>query len=175
MITKIHLEKMIAASIMIAAAVLYAASPLKAAQGAGAAQAGSTSAQALDYEFFRTQVAPIFLKKRVGHGRCYACHAGNEASPRNYDYLEKMPPGASFWTEEQTQRIFQRVSRYVVPGNPDKSLLLLRPLAQEAGGGAPPGRSLHRGGRQFMTTDDPDWQTMAQWVRGAKADGSSAK
>ena len=28
----------------------------------------------LDYEFFKTRVEPIFLKKREGHTRCYVCH-----------------------------------------------------------------------------------------------------
>jgi hypothetical protein len=28
----------------------------------------------LDYDFFKTKVEPIFLKKREGHTRCYVCH-----------------------------------------------------------------------------------------------------
>jgi len=27
-----------------------------------------------DFEFFKTRVEPIFLKKRPGHARCYFCH-----------------------------------------------------------------------------------------------------
>jgi len=49
----------------------------------------------------------------------------------------------------------------VVAGDPDKSKLLLQPLAPEAGGLA-----FHSGGRQFSSKDDPDWQILAQWVRG---------
>jgi len=29
----------------------------------------------LDYELFKTRMEPIFLARRPGHARCYACHA----------------------------------------------------------------------------------------------------
>ena len=115
-------------------------------------------AQTLDYEFFKSQVEPIFVTKRAGHTRCYVCH--NERS-NNAFRLEEIAPGASFWTEEQSRRNFAMVSRLVVPGKPEASLLLLHPLAPEAGGSA-----YHSGGRQFESRDDPAWQQIARWVRG---------
>jgi len=115
-------------------------------------------AQSLDYAFFKSSVEPIFLKKRPDHVRCYVCHA--ERSNNSFR-LEKLPDGAKFWTEEQSRRNFEAVSRLVVPGDPGKSLLLLQPLAPEAGGNA-----YHTGGRQFGSRDDPDWRTLARWVRG---------
>ncbi len=115
-------------------------------------------AQTLDYEFFKSQVEPIFVTKRAGHTRCYVCH--NERS-NNAFRLEKIAPGASFWTEEQSRRNFAMVSRLVVPGKPEASLLLLHPLAPEAGGSA-----YHSDGRQFESRDDPAWQQIARWVRG---------
>ena len=33
------------------------------------------AAPALDYEFFKARVQPVFLQKRDGHTRCYVCHA----------------------------------------------------------------------------------------------------
>ena len=114
--------------------------------------------QSLDYAYFKSQVEPIFITKRAGHTRCYVCH--NERS-NNALRLEKIAPGASFWTEEQSRRNFETVSRLVVPGKPEASLLLLHPLAPEAGGNA-----YHSGGRQFESRDDPAWQTIARWVRG---------
>jgi len=114
--------------------------------------------QSLDYAYFKSQVEPIFITKRAGHTRCYVCH--NERS-NNALRLEKIAPGASFWTEEQSRRNSETVSRLVVPGKPEASLLLLHPLAPEAGGNA-----YHSGGRQFESRDDPAWQTIARWVRG---------
>ena len=128
------------------------------------AQASAASTVSLDFEFFKTRVEPIFLEKRPGHARCYACHAGNNSGPT---YLETLSPGTTFWTDEQSRIIFQRVSRLVVPGNPTASRLLTHPLAPEAGGDIP-NPIMHQGGRQFASQDDPDWQTLAQWVRGAR-------
>ena len=119
--------------------------------------APSASAQSLDYESFKARVEPIFLKKKPGHTRCYVCHAESNNAFR----LEKLPPGAKFWTEEQSRRNFETVSRLVVPGNPAASRLLIMPLAPEAGGNA-----FHNGGRQFESKDDPDWKTLARWANG---------
>src|SRR5882672_2195119 len=95
--------------------------------------ASPAAAQSLDYGFFKTRVEPIFLVKRPGHVRCYVCHADRS---NNSFRLEKIAPGEKFWTEEQSRRNFEVVSRLAVPGEPGKSLLLLQPLAPEAGGNA---------------------------------------
>jgi YVTN family beta-propeller protein len=112
----------------------------------------------LDFETYRTRVEPIFLKQRPGHARCYGCHV---LSNRVF-HLETLGPGAAEWTSEQSQKNFQSAAQLIVPGHPETSWLLLHPLAPEAGGHA-----FHSGGRQFETKDDPDWQTMFEWVRGA--------
>ena len=114
----------------------------------------------LDYEFFKTKVEPIFLKKREGHTRCYVCHEESNNAFR----LEKLPTGAAFWTEEQSRKNFVTVSALVVPGDPANSRLLLQPLAPEAGG-----NTFHSGGRQFASKNDADWETLAQWVTGRSA------
>ena len=114
----------------------------------------------LDYEYFKTRVEPIFLKKKPGHTRCYVCHADRS---NNAFKLEKLAAGSIFWTEEQSRRNFEMVSRLVVPGKPESSQLLLQPLAPEAGGNA-----YHSGGRQFATKNDPDWKILQQWLSGQK-------
>ena len=115
--------------------------------------------QSLDYEVFKTQVEPIFLQQRAGHARCYMCHGERS---NNAFKLETLAPGANFWTEEQSRKNFAVVSRLVVPGKPEQSLLLLHPLAPEAGGSA-----YHSGGRQFENRDDAGWKAFARWVRGS--------
>ena len=82
-------------------------------------------------------------------------------------HLELLLPGQNTWTEEQSRRNFETVSKLVVPGAP---LSMLMPLVPEAGGMA----DTHQGGRQFASQDDPDWKNMEAWVRGQKASGSSA-
>ena len=127
---------------------------------AGAAQ------DSLDYEFFKRRVEPIFLTKKVGHTRCVVCHAESNNAFR----LEKLSPGANGWTEEQSRRNFEVVSRLVTPGDPTSSRLLLHPLSAEAGGDR-----FHSGGRQFTSQNDPDWLVLADWVRNAKTNASTTR
>ena len=131
---------------------------------AGQAAADAPAAQTLDFEFFKTRIEPIFLKKRPSHARCYVCHAESGTGFR----LERLSPGSAFWTDEQSRRNFQSVSQLVVPGDPKTSRFLMHPLAQDAGGDP-----YHAGGRQFTSQDDPDWMSMAEWVRSGSA-GSAA-
>ena len=120
---------------------------------------GAAQAQTLDFGFFRTKVEPIFLKKREAHTRCIVCHAGANNAMR----LTPLERGATAFSEEQSHTNFETVSRIVVPGKPMESHFLTHPLDPHFGGGLD-----HSGGRQFETTDDPDWKNMAAWVNGAK-------
>src|SRR5947207_4428006 len=116
---------------------------------------------ALDFDFFKSKVEPIFLKARPGHARCYSCHS-QQGRPF---YLEPMSPGSTKWTEEESQRNFQSALQEVVAGNPTLSRLLMHPLAPEAGGDP-----FHSGGRQFESQDDPDWLVIAAWIRSGADD-----
>ena len=117
------------------------------------------AAPALDYEFFKARVQPIFLQKRDGHTRCYVCHAESNNAFR----LERLSAGASTWSEEQSRKNFEMASILVNPGDPATSRLLQQPLAPEAGGNV-----FHSGGRQFASKDDPNWKILADWVNGEK-------
>ena len=112
----------------------------------------------LDFEVFKTRVQPVFLQKRKGLARCYACHS--QGTPFR---LQPLDPGSSTWSDEESRRNFEAVRRLVVPGNPQASRLLTMPLAAEAGGVA-----FHPGGKHWTSQDDPEWQALAAWVRGAK-------
>src|ERR1700719_1634306 len=100
---------------------------------AAPSQQEAAAPQTLDYEFFKTRVEPIFLKRRSpDHARCYVCH--EIAKHHSGLNLESLLPGNTFWTEEQSRRNFQTVSKLVDPGHPDSSIFPMHPLAPEAGG-----------------------------------------
>ena len=124
------------------------------------AAASTLWAQSLDFETYKTRVEPIFLKKRTGHARCVVCH---EASNSAF-HLQSRPKDGETWSDEQSRRNFDSISKLVVPGNPDKSKLLLHPLSHDAGGDL-----FHNGGEQFTSKDDPDWKVIAAWIRGGKS------
>ncbi len=42
---------------------------------------GQAAAPALDYQFFKEKVEAVFLAKRPGHTRCFACHSRPAATP----------------------------------------------------------------------------------------------
>jgi hypothetical protein len=123
------------------------------------ALACETLAAGLDFETYRTRVEPVFLNKRPGHARCVACHDSNGSAFR----LVPLSPGATVWTEEQSRRNFEYVSRLVVPGNPAASKLLMHPLAPAAGGDY-----FHGGGRQFASQEDPEWKAIASWIEASR-------
>jgi hypothetical protein len=123
-----------------------------------AQQAASTrAATALDFDVFKARVLPILTSARKGNARCTACHsrAGGNS------FLEPLAPGATTYTDEQSRRNFDRVQRLVVAGAPEKSLLLMNPLAEEAGGS-----HWHGGGKHWPAQNDPEFQVLAAWVRG---------
>lgn len=114
-------------------------------------------AQSLDFETYRSSVEPIFLKKRTGHARCVVCHEASNSRFR----LQARPKDGESWTEAESRKNFESISKLVVAGNPDKSRLLLHPLAHDAGGDL-----FHNGGEQFTSKDDSDWKTIAAWISG---------
>src|SRR5262245_55788956 len=123
------------------------------------------AAPALDYDVFKSKVQPILTTARKGNARCIACHSRGGGNA----YLEPLPPGTTAYTEEQSRRNFERVSRLVVPGDPLKSVLLINPLATAAGGS-----HWHGGGKHWQSQDNPEWQTLASWVRTRPASAASS-
>jgi hypothetical protein len=119
----------------------------------GASQAAP--APGLDYDFFKTKVEPIFMKKRPGHSPCVVCHTG----ANNFLRLEELAPGQTAWNEDQSRKQFDSISKLVTPANRPESRLLIHPLAPEAGGDL-----FHSGGRQFESKNDPDYKILMQWV-----------
>jgi len=113
----------------------------------------------LDFEFYRTRVEPIFLERKEGFTRCVVCHTEGRAG-----FLEALESGADTWTEEQSRANFESLMRFVTPGQPTESRLLMHPLEPAAGGD-----EFHNGGRQFSSQEDPWFVTLSEWVNGATA------
>lgn len=124
-----------------------------------AAMNATAAEVSLDYEYYKNRVEPVFLIKRDDHARCFVCHT----DANNAFRLQKLSGKSKTWTDEESRKNFAVASALVTPGNPDKSHLLMYPLAPEAGGSI-----YHSGGRQFESKNAPEWKTMAAWVNGAK-------
>jgi hypothetical protein len=125
--------------------------------------AGSASTASLDFNYYRKNVEPIFLKPRQpneGTGNaCASCHTKVASRLR----LEPLIEGVSTWAVEQSRANFQVVATLVTPGDPATSRLLLHPLATAAGGDP-----THTGGKFWTSRDNTEWMTIAGWIKGEK-------
>jgi hypothetical protein len=121
--------------------------------------AAPAAVRGLDFEGFRARVEPIFVQKRAGRARCVVCHTRATTPFR----LQVLSRGRASWSEEESRLNFEAARRLVAPGDPLASRLLLMPLAEEAGGTA-----FHPGGKHWESQDDPEWQSLADWVRGRR-------
>ncbi len=111
----------------------------------------------LDFEFFRACVQPVFANPREGHIKFSNCH--------NAGLIGFAPPpqDGKAWNDQEARRAFSTITRLIVPGNPDQSRFLLKPLHPDGGGSY-----THTGPRRWASRTDPEFQMLAQWVRGER-------
>ena len=84
------------------------------------AGAGEVAGQTpLSFEDYRETVEPIFLADRGGWGPgrapCATCHV-EQGTPLRLQRLRETAEGEVFWSEEDSRRNFEVVSRLVTPG-----------------------------------------------------------
>ena len=111
---------------------------------------------AVDFQFYRACVHPNVLSVgKYGQLSCTSCHAGGQAG--------FAPRGASggALTEAEARQGFATLQRLIVPGDPERSRFLLKPLHPDGGGSY-----AHNGVRRWQGRNDPEWQTLAAWIRG---------
>ena len=136
-----------------AAIALASAAGFALAAGHGCDKPSSTSPEppggganyVLDFAVFQSQVEPILTARGCDD---LNCHGGGirgtfELSPAN---------------DKDVTFDFSQARLQVNGNDPAASTLLVKPLAESAGGAA------HGGGEFFASTDDPDYQTLRAWI-----------
>jgi hypothetical protein len=111
----------------------------------------------VDFEFFRSCVQRVFATPREGHIRCSNCHSEGLIG------FAPAPQNGTAWSDQEATRAFSTISRLILPGNPEQSRFLLKPLHPDGGGSY-----THNGPRRWQSRSDPEWQMLAQWVRGER-------
>jgi hypothetical protein len=155
-IGEVHRMKRASSQLLAAACLAFGLATIS--TPATSQQAAPKADPALDFDYFKAKVEPVFLAKREGHTRCVVCHTVNNAPL----HLVPLSPGATSWNDQQSRQNFALIQKVVVPGW-EGSKLVTHPLAEEAGGDPH-----HGGGQQFTSQDDPEWQTLKAFVLGAK-------
>ncbi|MEX0619881.1 MAG: hypothetical protein WDZ76_05790 [Pseudohongiellaceae bacterium] len=121
----------------------------------GTADAPAAESVAVDFEFFRNCVQPVFVNPIENAMPCAECHSGEFAVP---------PPDNGYWTEAQSRQAFEDLLYLIDPGHPESSRFLHKPLHPDAGGDL-----MHNGGRRWFSADDPERQALVDWVAGEAA------
>ncbi len=128
-----------------------------------AASQASQPPTAADVEAYRSNVERVFLTDRggtiPGMAACVMCHTW-QTSLR---FSLATPATDAGWTAEQSRGNLAVVTRLVNTADPEKSRLLLKPLATTEGGLG------HTGGTYWTSRNDPEYQAVLKWIRGLPA------
>lgn len=142
----------------------------------GGCQAGLEDGLApapLDEPFFRCRVQPVLTQSCAA----FACHGDARRFLRVFARNRLRLGGTeadrnAFLSEGERGHNYAAASALVVPGRPDESLLLRKPLDERAGGYFHQGAHIFGGGDVFLDREDSDYQVIAQWIEGATEDPS---
>ena len=111
---------------------------------------------AVDFQYYRSCVQPQVLSVgKYGQLPCTSCHAGGQAG------FDPVSASGGALTVAEARQGFEVLQRLILPGDPVQSRFLLKPLHPDDGGAY-----AHNGVRRWRTWGDPEWQTLAAWVRG---------
>ena len=99
----------------------------------------------LDFAQFTTQVAPLLTSSGCDN---VSCHGGGIRG------TFQLSPS----TDKNFDLDFAQAGLQVNGANPTSSPLLVKPLAEAAGG------DIHTGGAAFASTDEPEYQVILMWV-----------
>lgn len=116
------------------------------------AETEESAPPAPDFEYYLARVAPI------AHGNCAECHA-NPRKRLGRHFLR--PAEGRRVRERDHERNFETILGLIVPGDPSKSLWLLKPLGPQQGG-------VEHGGGQRIRFDGIEYAAMVDFINGVR-------
>jgi hypothetical protein len=124
-----------------------------------------------DFNYFTAFVQPLFVKK-YGSTACINCHTPESNSSGRFRILAPGPNGR--YTLEQSKVNFASVLAVIDRKDPMESKLLLKPLDPTTREGTLRGLN-HDGGVFWHNQYDPDFEIVADWLKGAKLEDPPQK
>ncbi len=125
----------------------------------------------LDLAFFEAKVLPIFNTMADDGQNCVGCH-------RSHTVLRLLPPGKDGkYTAASVRSNYRAALGVVNLASPADSLLLNKPTwdaAEEAEAQNDPSIKAHVGGVRFEARTSREYQTILDWINGAKLAPPSA-
>jgi hypothetical protein len=124
-----------------------------------------------DFNYFTAFVQPLFVKK-YGNAACVDCHTPESNSSGRFRILAPGPGGR--YTLAQSRVNFASALAVIDRKDPMKSKLLLKPLDPTTREGSLRGLN-HDGGVFWHNQYDPDFEIVADWLKGAKLEDAPEK
>lgn len=124
-----------------------------------------------DFNYFTAFVQPLFTKKYSG-GACVDCHTPESNSSGRFRIFAPGPGGR--YTLAQSRVNFVSVLSVIDRSHPAGSKLLLKPLNPTTREGDLRGMH-HDGGVFWQSQYDPDFEIVADWLKGAKLEDAPQK
>jgi hypothetical protein len=118
----------------------------------------------LDYGFFVQRVMPLLARQGADGNACVNCHATHT--------IFRLTPmdGSGHFTEEQLRENYRSALKVVDLASPENSLILRKPTSTSEQEGVVGAKKIaHGGGQRWSGTSDPAYQTVLEWISGAKA------
>jgi hypothetical protein len=125
----------------------------------------------LDEAFFRCKVQPVLTKNCA----TFACHGNGTRFFRLFGRNRLRLGGTeaernAFLRDAERATNFTSTRAFVDVDRPEESLLLMKPLAEAAGGYYHGAADDFAKRDVFISKDDPEYQVLVSWVQGAKED-----
>ncbi len=117
-----------------------------------------------DFNYYTAFVQPLFVKK-YGNESCVDCHTPEANASGSFRVRPPGPEGR--YTLQQSKVNFASLLPVIDRQHPERSKLLLKPLNPLTQEGQIKGLN-HDGGAFWADQYDPDFQIVANWLRGAK-------
>jgi hypothetical protein len=134
--------------------------PVPNTQGAAATQ---KLVRQLDYAYFAQRVMPLFARKSGQDGNaCVSCHF-------NHNQFRVTAPGQDGrFTDAQVREAYNSAAKVVNLDQPEKSLLLLKPISSSNTEGVIDSKTLaHGGGIRWSGPQDPAYKVVLSWLKAA--------
>ncbi|MCI0336105.1 MAG: hypothetical protein L0226_00870 [Acidobacteria bacterium] len=117
----------------------------------------------LDYNFFAQRVLPLLTRKGADGNACVNCHTTHAI----FKLIE--PDKAGRFSDEQLRENYRSALKVVDLANPENSLILRKPTSDSSVEGLAGAKiTAHGGGVRWQVTNDPAYQTVLEWINGAK-------
>jgi len=125
----------------------------------------------LDFRFFRSKVEPILAARGPDGLACVFCHS-------SHVIFKLAPPNAEgVFSDQDSEQNYKYAMHVVNIAHPTESLILIKPTRPtDSAGDVGNYLATHNGGQRWQANEKSrEYQTILEWIRGARLDTSSSE